>query len=126
MVTDQETNIVLGKIQRRDELQIIVAHKTYKNNPFIDLREYYKNKKDGNYTHTQSGFTLAFNSDAIDELIEILNTAKKYIEDIETKQQEVKERNINDNKRKRNEEWESKQQQQSSQQQETQSSRLGL
>jgi len=121
MVTDQETNIVLGKIQRRDELQIIVAHKTYKNNPFIDLREYYKNKKDGNYTHTQSGFTLAFNSDAIDELIEILNTTKKYIEDLETKQQEVKERNINDNKRKRADE-----QQQQREQQETQSSRLGL
>jgi hypothetical protein len=125
MVTDQETNIVLGKIQRRDELQIIVAHKTYKNNPFIDLREYYKDKKDGIYKYKQAGITLAFNSDAIDELIEILNTTKKYIEDLETKQQEVKERNINDNKRKRADE---QQQQQSGQrqQQETQSSRLGL
>ncbi len=65
--------MVLGEIQKNATEIIRISKESFKNKDYIDIRIYFQNDE-GEWKPTKKGVTFA--PDKIDEVIEILKTAK--------------------------------------------------
>ena len=66
----------LGELQKGKD-KIIIALKEFKGKEYIDIRTHFEND-DGDWIPTKKGVT--FSPESLDEMIEVLKTAKKKIE----------------------------------------------
>jgi hypothetical protein len=69
----------VGEIPKGND-KIIVALKEFKGKEYIDIRTHFENN-DGDWIPTKKGITLT--PDSLDEMIDILKTAKKKVSDKE-------------------------------------------
>ena len=69
----------VGEIPKGND-KIIVALKEFKGKEYIDIRTHFEND-DGDWIPTKKGITLA--PDSLDEMIDILKTAKKKVSEKE-------------------------------------------
>jgi hypothetical protein len=69
----------VGEIPKGKD-KIIVALKEFKGKEYIDIRTYFENDG-GDWIPTKKGITLA--PDSLDEMIDILKTAKKKVSEKE-------------------------------------------
>jgi hypothetical protein len=69
----------VGEIPKGND-KIIVALKEFKGKEYIDIRTHFENN-DGDWIPTKKGITLA--PDSLDEMIDILKTAKKKVSEKE-------------------------------------------
>jgi hypothetical protein len=69
----------VGEIPKGND-KIIVALKEFKGKEYIDIRIHFENN-DGDWIPTKKGITLA--PDSLDEMIDILKTAKKKVSEKE-------------------------------------------
>jgi len=69
----------VGEILKGND-KIIVALKEFKGKEYIDIRTHFENN-DGDWIPTKKGITLT--PDSLDEMIDILKTAKKKVSDKE-------------------------------------------
>ena len=69
----------VGEIPKGKD-KIIVALKEFKGKEYIDIRTYFENDE-GDWIQTKKGITLT--PDSLDEMIDILKTAKKKVSEKE-------------------------------------------
>jgi hypothetical protein len=69
----------VGEIPKGND-KIIVALKEFKGKEYIDIRTHFENN-DGDWIPTKKGITLT--PDSLDEMIDILKTAKKKVSEKE-------------------------------------------
>lgn len=80
-MAEQNKDVVFGEITKGQDTKLVVSLRKYKNSTFLDFREHWQ-PENKDFIPTKKGFTLSADEETIDDMIAILQKAKKYLKDL--------------------------------------------